>query len=174
VLLGRFTPAEMAGFSEPDCLNLPALKGKDCKIKVNGSYLSDEFWSATLNLNNQVPTGDDAFPFDDIEVGTLERGDKPTYPITMQILGSEGDTIGELCRTRTKVPVEFLLGNPGNRTSLIYPNVLMKFQSTPKVYVGDLNRSAHAIDAVPHTDATIGAPVRAEAYLDQTDAFLTT
>jgi len=174
VLLGRFTPEEMSGFTEPDCLNLPALKGRDCKIKVNGSYLSEEFWSATINLNNQVPTGDDAFPFDDVEVGTLERGDKPTYPISMQILGSEGDTIGELCRTRTKVDVEFLLGDPGNRCSLIYPNTLMKFASDPKVYVGDLNRSAHAIDGVPHKDAGIGAPVRAEAYLDQTDAFLTT
>jgi hypothetical protein len=174
VLLGRFTPAEMSGFTEPDCLNLPALKGRDCKIKVNGSYLSEEFWTATINLNNQVPTGDDAFPFDDEEVSNFERGDKPTYPISMQILGSEGDTIGELCRTRTKVDVEFLLGNPGDRCSLIFPNTLMKFASNPRVYVGDLNRSAHAIDAVPHKDATIGAPVRAEAYLDQTDAFLTT
>jgi hypothetical protein len=171
-LLGRFTPADMVGFTVPECENLPALKGRDCKIKVNGQYLGEEFWQSTVTLNNNTPTGDDAFPNDDVEVGNLERGDKPTYPISMQILGSKGDTIGEICRLRSKVPVEFLLGKPGNRCSVILPNVQFKFASNPRVYVGERNRSAHAIDAVPHKDATLLAPLRAEAYLDQTETFL--
>jgi hypothetical protein len=171
-LLGRFTPADMAAFSVPECENLPALKGRDCEVLIDGNYLSDEFWQATFNLSNQVPTGDDAFDFDDVEVSNLERGDKPTYPITLQILGSEGDTVGELCRTRTKVPIEFRLGKPGDRCNLIFPNVLMKFASNPRVFVGERNRSAHNIDAVPHKDDTLHAPMRAEAYLDQTATFL--
>lgn len=173
VLVGRFTPSEMASYVVPACDNLPGLKGRYCKIKINGQYLGEEFWAGTITLNNAPPTGDDAFPFDDLEVSTLERGDKPTYPVSMQILGSEGDTLGELCRLESKVPVEFLLGKPGDRCSLIFPNVKMKFQSNPRPYVGELNRSAHGIDAMPHKDATLLAPLRAEAYLDQTETFLT-
>jgi hypothetical protein len=171
-LLGRFTPMDMAAFSVPECENLPALKGRDCEILINGSYLSEEFWQATLTLNNQVSTGDDLFPFDSVEIGNPERGDKPTYPVSMQVLGSEGDTVGEICRLRTKVPVEFRLGKPGNRCNVIYPNTLLKFASSPRVFVGERNRSAHAIDAVPHKDDTLQTPLRAEAYLDQTATFL--
>ncbi|MBX3288459.1 MAG: hypothetical protein KF855_03845 [Acidobacteria bacterium] len=174
VLLGRFTPASMAAYDIPDCANLPALKGRDCKIKVNGVYLHEEFWSGTATFSNATPTGEDAFPFDDIEVGDLERGDRPTYPIGLQILGSEGDTIGEICRLRQKVPVEFHYGKPGNRASVILPNVQFKFASNPRTFVGERNRSAHNIDAVPHKDAVLKTPLRAEAYLDQATAFLST
>lgn len=171
-LIGRFTPEDLAAFSVPECENLPALKGRDCEILVDGTYLSEEFWQATITLSNQVPTGDDLFPFDSVEIGNPERGDKPTYTISTQILGSEGDTIGELCRTRDKVPVEFRLGKPGDRCNLIFPETLLKFASNPRVFVGERNRSAHAIDAVPHKDAMLLAPMRAEAYLDQTATFL--
>lgn len=171
-LIGRFTPADMAAFTVPACENLAALKGRDCEVKVNGAYLSEEFWQAGITLNNAVPTGDDLFPFDDVEIGDPERGDKPTYPITMQVLGSEGDTIGELCRTESKVAVEFLMGKPGNRASLIFPNVLLKFASNPRVFVGERNRSAHSIEATPHKDATLLTPLRAEANIDQTATFL--
>lgn len=171
-LLGRFTPEEMAAFTAPECENLPALKGRDCEIIIDSTYLADEFWQGTINLSNQVPTGDDLFAFDDVEISNPERGDKPTYTISMQVLGSEGDTIGELCRTRDKVSVEFRLGKPGDRANLIFPETLLKFASNPRVFVGERNRSAHAIDAVPHKDATLLAPMRAEAYLDQTATFL--
>lgn len=171
-LLGRFTPAEMAAYSVPVCSNLPALKGRDCEVLINGQYLSEEFWQATITLNNAVSTGDDLFPFDSVEIGNPERGDKPTYPVTLQVLGSEGDTVGEICRTRTKTSLEFRLGKPGDRCNLIFPTTLFKFASSPRVFVGERNRSAHSIEAVPHKDATLLAPMRAEANIDQTATFL--
>jgi len=172
VLLGRFTPAELESFDDPECVILPGIKGEDCKIKINGEYLLEEFWSGTIVLNNAVPTDEDAFPFSGQDVSNWERGDKPTYPLTFQILGSEGDTIGNLVKAGTKVPIEFLLGDAGNRLALIFPNVLMKFASNPIQYVGTKRRSAHNIEATPHKDPTLLAPFRAEAYLSQTDAFL--
>ena len=171
-LLGRFTPSEMAGFSVPACANLSALKGRDCEILVGGAFLAEEFWQATINLNNNVPTGEDLFPFDSVEIGNPERGDKPTYPISMQVLGSEGDTVGEICRLRSRTTLEFRLGKPGDRCNLIFPTTQFKFASNPRVFVGERNRSAHAIDAVPHRDAVLLAPLRAEAYLDQSATFL--
>lgn len=171
-LLGRFTPEQMEAFDDPDCVILPGLKGEDCKVKVNGEFLLQEFWDGTIILNNAVPTGDDAFPYSGPDIANPERGDQPSYPLTMQILGSEGDTIWNLIKNKTKVPIEFLLGVPGNRCSLIFPNVLMKFASNPKTYVGDKRRSAHNIEATPHKDATLQSPFRAEAYLDQTEDFL--
>lgn len=172
VLLGRFTPAEMTGFTEPDCIIPDGLKGDECLAVINSQYLREEFWQSTITLNNAVPTGDDAFPFSGVEIVNLERGDKPTYPLTMQILGSGRDTIGALIEDETKVPVTFHFGNPGNRCSLIFPNVLMKFASNPIQYVGDRNRSAHNIEATPHKDDTLHAPLRAEAMLSQSEQFL--
>lgn len=174
ILVGRFTPEEMESFEAPECANLPGIKGKHCKVRIDGNFLTEEFWSGTVTLNNAIPTGEDAFPYDDDEVQTLERGDQPRYPITMQILGSRGDTIGELCRLEEKVAVEFHMGLPGNRCSVIFPEVKMKFASNPRPYVGELNRSAHGINATPHKDATLRTPLRAEAYLDQTEQFLST
>lgn len=172
VLIGRFTAEEMNGFTIPDC-NIPeSLKGDECLLVIDSNYLREEFWQATITLNNAVPTGDDAFPFSGTEIANLERGDKPTYPLTLQILGSGEDTIGALIKTETKVPVTFHLGNPGNRCSIVFPNVLMKFASNPIQYVGDRNRSAHNIEATPHKDEVLNAPLRAEAYLDQTDQFV--
>lgn len=171
-LIGRFTPADMAGLSVPACSNLPALKGRECEILINGQFLSEEFWQATITLNNAVATGEDLFPFDSVEIGNPERGDKPTYPVTMQVLGSEGDTVGEIARTRTKTGLEFRLGKPGDRCNLIFPTTLFKFASSPRVFVGERNRSAHSIEAVPHKDNVLLAPMRAEANLDQTATFL--
>ena len=174
VLIGRFTPAEMDGFTVPDCVIPDGIKGSECVAVINSSYKREEFWSGTVTLNNAVPTGDDAFPFTGTEIANLERGDKPTYPIAMQILGSGRDTVGALVEDETKVPITFHFGNPGNRCSLVFPNVLMKFASNPIQYVGDRNRSAHNIEATPHKDETLQAPLRAEAYLDQTAQFLST
>jgi hypothetical protein len=173
-LSGRFTPADMESFEAPECVNPRGIHGRDCRIKINGSFLTKEFWSGTVTLNNESPTGDDAFPDDDIEIQEQQRGDQPRYPISMQILGSKGDTIDNLLTARAKVPIEFHLGKPGDRCSVILPQVKLWRASNPRPYVGELNRSAHGIDAIPHKDGTLKAPLRAEAYLDQTEQFLST
>jgi hypothetical protein len=92
----------------------------------------------------------------------------------MQILGSKGDAVYTLCEDEDKVDIDLHLGKPGDRASVIFPTTLMKFGTNRTQFVGELNRSAIVIDATPHKDATLEAPLRAEGYIDQTTAFLTT
>lgn len=172
--VGRFTPAEMTAFTVPACENLPALKGRDCRLKINSAFYAEDLWQCGFTLNNNVPVGDDAFPFNGVEVANLERGEKPAQSISMQLLGSRGDAVYALCETETKVPVEILLGVPGERASVIFPNALMKFGTNRTRYVGELSRTAIQVEATPHKDGTILAPVKCEANISQTTAFLTT
>lgn len=172
--VGNFQMEDLVAFTVPACENLPAMKGRDCRLKVNGNWITEDLWQATVTLNNSIPTGDDAFPFDDENVSVLERGEKPTYAMSMQILGSKGDDEHTLAKNETKVAIEAHLGKPGDRASIYFPNTLMKFATNPTPYVGELQRSALGIEATPHKDATIGTPLRAEANIDQTTAFLTT
>lgn len=174
VLLARFTPAEMASFSVPTCANLPALKGRDCRLKLNSIFYTEELWQAGFTLSNNIPAGDDAFPFNGTEVANFERGEKPTQTVSLQILGSKGDAPYTLCESETKVPLEIYIGVPGERASVIFPNTLMKFGTNRTQYVGELNRSAIVIDGMPHKDAGLGAPLKAEGNISQTSAFLTT
>jgi hypothetical protein len=174
VSVGKFETDDLVGFTVPDCENLPALKGRDCRIKIDGNWVTEDLWQATITLNNNIPTGDDAFPFDDVNPDGFQRGEKPTYSLALQILGSKGDAVYTLCEDESKVDVEAHLGKPGDRASVIFPTTLMKFGSNPTQFVGELNRSAIVIDASPHKDATLKAPLRAEGYIDQTTAFLTT
>jgi hypothetical protein len=63
-------------------VNNVALKSRDCEILINSVDLSSLLWQAGINLNNAVPTGDDPFPWNSIDIDEFERGEKPTYPMT--------------------------------------------------------------------------------------------
>jgi hypothetical protein len=174
VLVGNFTTAAAASFAVPDCENLPALKSKDCKISIDGTDYSSDLWQCGIQLNNNVPTGDDAFPFDGADVETLERGEKPTYSLTPQILGYRGDTLFADAETEEVQPVVVQFGpDAGDRVVLSFPSTKLKFASPPTVFVGELNRTAINIEATPHKDATLLAPLKADCTLAQATAFLT-
>lgn len=174
VAYGHFETEDVSeDFVLPDCQNLPALKGKDCGLLVNNVDYTALLWQAGLNLNNTIPTGDDVFPFNGINVESLERGEKPTYPGNAQILGSKGDTPYTLGLNRSKEPVQFNFGAVlDDHLQVVMPNTLLKLAGTPTVFVGELNRSAIALELMPHKDATLKAPIKCDAYLSQAVAFL--
>jgi hypothetical protein len=43
-LVGNFTTADATDFAAPACANLPALKGKDCKLSINGVSYTADLW----------------------------------------------------------------------------------------------------------------------------------
>lgn len=162
-------------FVLPACVNLPALKGRDCKFFLNAVNKTSLLWQDSITLNNSIPTGDDAFPFDDVNVENLERGAQPTYPGNVQILGSKGDTPYTDAEARAKQAVKVQFGaDAADRVELSFPSTQLKLATPPTVFVGELNRSAINIDLNPHKDATLGAPLKVDAFLDQTTAFLLT
>jgi hypothetical protein len=124
-------------------------------------------------LNNNVPVGDDAFPFDGVDVQTLERGEKPTYQLTPQILGGRNDAPYTDAQAEAVRSVVVQLGaDAADRIVITTPSTKLKFAGNPTVFVGELNRTAINLEATPHKDAGLGTPIKADAYLDQTGAFL--
>lgn len=160
---------------EPACSNPTALKSKDCSFTWNSTDLSALLWTLSINLNNAVPTGDDPFPWNSIDISDFERGEKPSYPITAQVLGSRGDQIYTDAEGETKHELQVRLGASGSDNVLmVLPNVLMKLADPSTVFVGEVNKSAVNLDVTPHKDATLTTPLKAEAYLSQAGAFLQT
>lgn len=173
VLVGNFTSTDTEDFVIPVCSNLPALKSKDCKITINSVDYTDDLWQLGIQLNNNVPVGDDAFPFDGVDVETLERGEKPTYQLTPQILGYRGDTLFANAESEAVQSVVVQLGlDAADKLVFTTPSTKLKLAGTPTVFVGELNRTAISIEATPHKNEGLGSPIKADATLDQTSAFL--
>lgn len=172
-LVGNFTSSDTTAYTVPVCANLSALKSKDCKISINATDYSDNLWQLGIQLNNNVPTGDDAFPFDGVDVETLERGEKPTYQLSPQILGYKGDTLFTNAEAEAVQAVIVQLGaDAADRVVITTPSTKLKFAGTPTVFVGELNRTAINLDATPHKNSGLGTPIKADCYLDQTEALL--
>lgn len=173
--LGRFLPEAVSGaFEIAECENPPSLHGRDCRLVIDGVNNTPDLYVASLSLNNNIPTGDDAFAYDGIDVQTLQRGDKPTYSLSAQILGSRTDALYTKAQSRLKKPVILQLGADADDHVIVSaPTTMLKLASAYLPFIGELNRSAISLDLSPHRDSVLGAPLKADAYLAQTEAFLT-
>lgn len=171
---GHFETVAVANDYEiPECENLPALKGRHCEVLINAIEKTPLLWQAGITLNNAIPTGDDVFPFDSVNIDEFERGEKPTYPMTAQIEGSKGDALFTDAQNRAKRAVVFQLGLTGSDYVLItFPQTMLKLADPPTVFIGEANKSAINLEMTPHKDATLKTPVKAEFYGAQTAAFL--
>lgn len=157
----------------PECQNLPALKGRHCEVLINAVEKTSLLWQAGINLNNSIPTGDDVFPFDSVNIDEFERGEKPTYPLTAQIEGSKGNTLYTNAQSRAKQAVVFQLGETGSdNVVLTFPQTMLKLADPSTVFIGELNKSAINLEMTPHKDGTLKAPLKAEFFGSQTTSFL--
>lgn len=176
VTVGRFATSAVANFALPECETLPALKGYQCKLLINGVDYSSLLWTCGITLNNNMPTGEDAFPNSggtDIEV--LERGDQPSYTLAPQILVRKGHVLHTAAKNRTKVPVVVQFGEDASEhVVLTFPNTYLELNSRWRQFVGELNQYSTVIDATPMKDAVLKTPLKADAYLDlETQLLLT-
>lgn len=161
----------------PDCVNPEPLLTEECRVKVDGGWESADVNSVNQTLNDNVPVDRlSAFPYDGQDITNIIRGKNPAYQSLLSIFGVRIDHVYDLAqRERTADPVEVLThyGMPGNRFSLVQDASKMRFQSPRETYVGVAETAAVNIEALPLKDTT-DPPIRAEAYLDQNVAFLTT
>jgi hypothetical protein len=163
----------------PDCVNPTPLRTEDCTVEINSVFETADVNTVTNNLNDNVPVDRlSAFSYDGIDVQRLLRGKQPTYTAAASIFGLAGagsDTapavLAQNERSQAAVPVIEHFGLPGNRFSLIYPNAKVRFQPNRETYVGAAEFTAVNLDIVPTKDGN-NPPVKAEAYVDQTTAFL--
>ena len=175
--VGRFTTADVAGFDLPDCETLPALKGYQCKFKINGVDYTELLWTLGISLKNNIPvTGDDNFPNTaSTDINSLERGDQPSYSVIPQLLVRKGHAAHTAAKNRTKAGLLVQLGpDAGENVILTFPNTYLELNSKWRQFVGELNQYSTVIDGTPMKDAVLGTPLKADALLDQTTALLTT
>lgn len=172
-VLCNYEPDEVAGFTVPPCINYTPLKTSECRVQINSAWETLDVFSQQMTLNDSVPVDADTFGFDSIDPENFERGDNPAYSIAAQVFGVPSDLLGVLVKNESKAAYITHFGFPGNRFSLIAPNTKLKPQTNSRQFAGARNRSVIALDGTPHRDSA-NPPVRAEAYIDQTTAFLLT
>ncbi len=171
--IGRFATAAVADFDLPDCETPTALKGSDVKILIGGVDRTDLLWQLGINLGNVMPTGDDCFPFVGTELQLLERGKQPTYTLAPQLLVRKGHAAHTAAKNRTKTPVVVQFGaDADEHLVLTFPNTYLELNSKWRQFVGELEQYSTVIDATPMKDATLQTPLKAEAYLNQTEQLL--
>jgi hypothetical protein len=163
------TPLIIDDFEVPACENPLPLEKKDCRIKVGAKWESLDLWSQTITMNDAIPTGKELYGFDGSELENIIRSRNPSYQMPTQIIASSNDAIA--ATVGTKQPVVTHFGLPGNRFSVIAGNALIKRQADPFPYVGELGRSAIALDITPHRDG-VNVPVKFEARTSQSTTFL--
>jgi hypothetical protein len=177
-LIGPWEPDSIEeDFTIPDCVNIDPLLAEDCRLLVDNNWETTDVNSETITLNDNIPLDKlSAFAFDGIDLQDVERGNQPTHSIAMGIFGTEVDAVyqlGYLERTQSNVPVVSHFGMPGNRCTVLMPSTHIQFQGNRWAFAGGREVSVVQLDGVPmRNDADL--PVSAEAYLDQSSAFLAT
>ena len=173
--VGRFGTNAVAGFELPECETLPALKGSQCKFLLGGVDYTSLLWQLGLTLSNNMPTGDDAFPFVGLDIQTLERGKQPGYSASPQLLIRKGHSVHTAAKNRTKLPMVIQFGeDAGEHVVFTFPNTYLELNSKWRQFVGELEQYSTVIDATPMKDDTLGTPIKVEAFLNQTEQFLLT
>lgn len=165
--------AAISGFSVPACINFAPIKVADCRLEIDGGFYTDKLYEFSYEYSNNILTGDDAFPFDDIDAIRLERADR-TSAFTFSVFGSRGDALHSLALGETQEPVSLHLGPAGDRVSIVAPSAKLRLSENEISFAGDANRSAVNFEAEPFFDTNAaGSPDYIEARIAQTTAFLT-
>jgi hypothetical protein len=175
-ILCNYEAEQVTGFTVPACINYTPLKTSECRLSIGSEWKTLDIFQQSMTNNDSVPVDADTFGFDSIDPEALERGDQPAYAISAQIFGAVNDTADALAvavRLESKINYTTHFGMPGNRFTLLAPNTKVRPQSNSRQFAGARNRSVIALDGLPLRDGS-NPPVQAEAFLDQTTAFLLT
>ncbi len=174
VICCNFIPDLVSNFAVAPCVKLPAVRVQDVRVKINGNFENRDLVSHAVSLNDNVPKAA-AFVFDDIDVSIpFVSGDQPVQSFTTEIFGDAGHPLYALANNEyvTGNEVEFIthFGNPGSRVSVIGGETKIKPQGQLAGFSGEANQSTVKFTGTPYS--ITGLPVRYEASLDQSTAFL--
>lgn len=173
-LLASNNYTALASFTAPDCKNLIPIKARDCTVNLDSIDLTANLWDFSFTISNEIPTGDDAFPFNSTHPDTFERGAQPSYTGNLRTLASIQDTIETRGKLGHSANLTFQFGGTAeDNLKIIIPNAYYFLDDTPLEFIGELNRTALNVQLVGQYDTTFKSPIRSEAILSQTTAFLT-
>jgi hypothetical protein len=173
-LLGSQDLIPVTGYVMPACVNIDPIYTRDCRAVINSVFASSEMREFSYTYSNNIFSGDDAFPYDDIDIVRLEHGDR-TSSFTFSVYGSKGDTLYNLAETETVVPVRLLVGPPVKRVEVNAAKTNVKLEDNPITFAGEALRSAYGLLGTPFYDAgTAGTPDKVIYYGPETGTLLGT
>lgn len=173
-VLGSQDLIPVAGYVMPACVNIDPVYTRDCRAVIDGTFASEQMREFSYTYNNNIFSGDDAFPYDDIDIVRLEHGDR-TSSFTFSVYGSKGDTLYDLAEDETIVPVRLLIGPPVKRVEINAPKTNVRLEDNPVTFAGEALRSAMGIVGTPFYDsATAGTPDNVIYYGPETGTLSST
>lgn len=173
-ILGSQDLIPISGYVMPACVNIDPVYTRDCRVVINSVFASEAMREFSYTFSNNAFTGDDPFPYDDIDIVRLEHGDR-TSSFTFSIYGSKGDASYDLAEIETVVPVRLLLGPPVKRVEVYAPKCNVKLDDNPITFAGEALRSAYGLVGTPFYDSgTAGTPDKVIYYGPETGTLLST
>lgn len=159
----------------PACVNVDPIMVADCRLKLAGNWITDDLqeFSYTYGIGFD-PNDPDNFPFDDIEIDELEKGDR-TSVFTMQIMGNDTTPIFQTIEAAVngyKAAVELYVGQPGERFAIFATNAQLELDDNPITFIGGKNKSAFNITATPTPDDSTGIVDRVDYIGSNTVQYL--
>lgn len=172
-LIGRADTEEVIDYVVPVCQTVNPIEVDSCRFLVDGAYVMEDLFSFRFERRNNIPVGSGAFPWASKDIGKIWRGAKPTESFSVGFYGNESHPLYVKADEETKHPIIAHLGNPGDRCSIIAPNVKLKLGEPDISFDNELRRSVVNIVASPHHSSEINASSRVESLINQNAAFLT-
>lgn len=171
-VLGSADLISVPSYDIPDCINIDPIYTRDCRMRIGSDFQSENIREFSYTYSNNIFSGDDAFPYDDIDVVRLEHGDR-TSSFTLSVYGSRGDDLFTLAEAETDEVVDLFVGPPVNRVQINAPVARVRLEDNPITFAGEALRSAMGILITPFFDQdTAGTPDNVIYYGPETVTFL--
>lgn len=173
-LVGRSDYLDAVDFVIPDCVNAIPISVKQCRIKVDGSFISSGLTNFRFERRNNIVTSAEAFAFDSELLETNERGERPTETLSFGYQGSRGDSTYSSAEAELNKEVIAYLGALGARAIIAVPECNLKLASPAISFDGALRKSVVNIEGQPYFDETLGASSAAEIVSAHSTTYLDT
>lgn len=174
-IVGSLETLIALGFSLPACVNNPPLFTKDCRVLVGTEYVKVRNFVYTYS--NNIITGDDAFPYDDINVERLEHDDR-TSIFNFAYYGSpdeDNNSKYHKAKIESSEETSLIMGVPSNRIVVNMPKNNLILADDAISFAGEARRSTVNIEGTPFYDSLVpGTPDNVIYYGPETVTLLST
>lgn len=172
-LIGSTRYTSEPGFSVPACINYDPIRAVDTRLYVDSNWVTGDTRSVTYSYSNNIPTDQDAFPFDSIYMQNFERGYRQAEAVSFAVDGCETDDLYTWADSLTEKPVHIYFGAPANRAILQIPACEL-MTGSPDVAYTPAGRTFININGNPHKDSGLGTYSKVDYYENTSTAFLGT
>lgn len=172
-LIGSADLVQAVGFTMPACLDIIPIRFGDCQMNIGGvDYIAQnqgrEF--EYYYQNDVAPKFDGA----GVDVTRLERADRRPSGFNLWVLGEPGDSLFNLAKAKTTLPVSVRCGLAGRHVLFSAPQGLVKLTPDQIRHGGDPPESEIAMIVRPKkVSGNTTTPTNVTAVSKQATAFLT-